>query len=82
MYIRLKKSDFDSIPKIYLYDGSTELTDPFPGNNMAEVGNYYVYTHENIESATPTAKKILRNGQLLIIYNGKIYGVDGKEIGK
>ena len=37
---------------------------------------------ENIESATPTAKKILRNGQLLIIYNGKTYGVDGKEIGK
>ena len=37
---------------------------------------------ENAESATPAVYKILRDGQLLIICNGKTYGVDGQEIGK
>ena len=80
MYIRLKKSDFDSIPKIYLYDGSTELTDPFPGNNMAEVGNYYVYTHENIESATAIFSMTKSDTDNTVIWRSTPDGADGLNV--
>jgi hypothetical protein len=34
---------------------------------------------EDILNATPAARKLLHNGQIVIIYNGKAYGLDGQE---
>ena len=53
MYLRVKKSDFDSAPTLYLYDsetGKTALNGAWPGNAMTAEGDYYVYTSDTVDS--------------------------------
>lgn len=56
MMLRVKKSDFDSAPTLYLYTGegtsAKEYNGAWPGNAMTADGDYYVYTSDSVESAT------------------------------
>lgn len=53
MYLRVKKSDFTSVPTLYLYDSADKsLNGAWPGNAMTAEGDYYVFTSDSLESAT------------------------------
>ncbi|MBQ3782741.1 MAG: InlB B-repeat-containing protein [Lachnospiraceae bacterium] len=56
MMLRVKKSDFDYAPTLYLYSGEGEsavkYNGAWPGMVMTADGDYYVYSSDNVESAT------------------------------
>lgn len=56
MMLRVKKSDFNNAPTLYLYSGegtsAKEYNGAWPGTAMTEDGDYYVYSSDNVESAT------------------------------
>jgi hypothetical protein len=37
---------------------------------------------EEVESPAPSAQKIMQNGQLLILHEGKTYNIMGVEVGQ
>ena len=53
--IRVKKSDFDAAPQIYVYDathqGESSYTGAWPGKTMTADGDYYVYRNDDITTA-------------------------------
>ena len=53
--VRVKKSDFSSAPYIYAFskgDTVKEHAGGWPGTQMTEDGDYYVYSSDDIDSAT------------------------------
>lgn len=56
MFLRVKKSDFNSAPTLYLYTGSEksakEYNGGWPGTAMTAEGDYYVYRSDMVESAS------------------------------
>lgn len=54
--LRVKKSDFDSAPTLYLYSGegtsAKEYNGAWPGTAMTADGDYYIYSSDSVESAT------------------------------
>ena len=57
MMIRVKKSDFDTAPNLYLYDSAEKaLNGAWPGNAMTAEGDYYVFTSDSLDSATAILK--------------------------
>ena len=58
-YVQVSKKDFDNqAPFLYVYSGGTVYTKVFPGDQMEEYGEYYVYCRSDISSA----KVILNKG--------------------
>ena len=53
--VRVKKSDFDTAPQIYVYDSThgeaNAYTGAWPGKTMTADGDYYVYTNESVKGA-------------------------------
>lgn len=52
LYLRVKKSDFDKAPQVYIYSGTgdsaKEYTAAWPGDALKEDGDYYVYSNDTI----------------------------------
>ena len=52
LYLRVKKSDFDKAPQVYIYSGTgdsaKEYTAAWPGDALKEEGDYYVYSNDEI----------------------------------
>ena len=74
--VRVKKSDYDTAPHIYLYTESTPVSEPagkWPGTLMTEEGDYYVYTNA---SETSSVLAIFNGGE------GKWQDPDGGEQAK
>ena len=64
LYVRVKKSDFDAAPLIYVYDGSHQGENSYTGAwdaspAMTEEGDYYVYKNPDI---TTEVMVIIRQG--------------------
>ena len=93
-YARKAEGGF-AVPLWLLVDGTVEVTkteDGYPYLEVNAVNSYGVEVHivydgtpvgsgvENTELPTENACKVLRNGQLVIIRDGKIFNVVGAEL--
>jgi hypothetical protein len=58
------------------------VNDSFHGSLGCVYNNGIFSATEEVESPTPSAQKIMQNGQLLILHEGKTYNVMGVEVGQ
>ena len=47
---------------------------------MKKIMLTFVLAIDNTPASTPAATKILRDGQLIFLYQGKIYNVQGQQL--
>ena len=79
----VSKLRFSFFKHIFLH-GSTKSSNFAPDFKicvfMKKIMLTFVLAIDNTPASTPAATKILRDGQLIFLYQGKIYNVQGQQL--